>query len=391
MKIKSLLMIGTLFVLAACNKQTQTGPAVQEYAVMTIQPSNVDLESGYPATIKGKQDIEIRPNVSGFITKVCIEEGSFVRKGQPLFLIDPVQYQEAVNSAKAAVKVAEASVATQQLTVNNKKELLNKNIISEYDMQMAENQLASLKATLAQAQAQLITARQNLAYTTVTSPSNGVVGTIPLRVGSLVGPTGTTPLTIVSDISEMFVYFSMTEKQLLDLTREGGSIQKILAKMPSVKLKLVDGTMYSEIGKIETVSGVIDQTTGSVSMRATFPNRKEVLRSGGTGIVQIPYVKDNVIVIPQKSTYEIQDKKFVYIVGKDNKVSNTEITVLSIDDGKSYVVTSGLKAGDRIVYEGAGTLKDGVEIKPITPEQAAAKVKAMSEQAAAAAAQAGKR
>ena len=183
----------------------------------------------------------------------------------------------------------------------------------------------------------------------------------------------------------------MTEKQLLDLTREGGSIQKILAKMPSVKLKLVDGTMYSEIGKIETVSGVIDQTTGSVSMRATFPNRKEVLRSGGTGIVQIPYVKDNVIVIPQKSTYEIQDKKFVYIVGKDNKVSNTEITVLSIDDGKSYVVTSGLKAGDRIVYEGAGTLKDGVEIKPITPEQAAAKVKAMSEQAAAAAAQAGKR
>lgn len=391
MKIKSLLMIGTLFVLAACNKQAQTGPAVQEYAVMTIQPSNVDLESGYPATIKGKQDIEIRPNVSGFITKVCIEEGSFVRKGQPLFLIDPVQYQEAVNSAKAAVKVAEASVATQQLTVNNKKELLNKNIISEYDMQMADNQLASLKATLAQAQAQLITARQNLAYTTVTSPSNGVVGTIPFRVGSLVGPTGTTPLTIVSDISEMFVYFSMTEKQLLDLTREGGSIQKILAKMPSVKLKLVDGTMYSEIGKIETVSGVIDQTTGSVSMRATFPNRKEVLRSGGTGIVQIPYVKDNVIVIPQKSTYEIQDKKFVYIVGKDNKVSNTEITVLSIDDGKSYVVTSGLKTGDRIVYEGAGTLKDGVEIKPITPEQAAAKVKAMAEQAAAAAAQAGKR
>ncbi len=385
MKIKSFSLVTALFFLAACGeKQAQMGNAVQEYAVIAVQPSNVSLKSSYPATIKGKQDVEIRPKVAGFITKLYVDEGAVVRKGQPLFQIDPVQYREAVNAAKASIHVAESNVATLQLTANNKKELLKKNIISQYDMEMAENQLASGKAVLAQTKAQLVDAEQNLSYTTVTSPSDGVIGSIPFRLGSLVSSSIQTPLTVVSDISEMYVYFSMTEKQLLEMTREGGSIKEILAKMPAVSLQLIDGTIYAEQGRIETVSGVIDAATGSVSMRATFPNKKNVLRSGGTGTIMMPYNTENALVIPQKSTYEMQDKRFVYVVGADSKVKNTEVSILKVDDGQGYVVTSGLNPGDKIVYEGAGTLRDGMEIKPITPEQAAAKFKAMSDQAAAA-------
>lgn len=381
MKIRSLLMIGTLFFLAACGqKQGQMGNAVPEYAVVTVTPSNIELKRAYPATIKGKQDIEIRPQVAGFITKVYVDEGAVVRKGQPLFEIDPVQYQEAVNSAKANIEVAESNVATQEITVKNKRELLKKKIISQYDMEVAENQLASAKAQLASAKAQLVDANQKLSYTIVTSPSNGVIGSIPYRLGSLVSSSISVPMTVVSDITEMFVYFSMNEKQLLDLTREGGTMKEVISKMPLVELQLIDGSIYGDQGKIETISGVIDQNTGSVSMRATFPNQRNILRSGGTAIITIPYKYNDAIVVAQKSTYEIQNKRFVYVLGSDSKVSSREISVFGVDDGQNYVVTDGLKPGERIVYEGAGTLREGMEIKPITPQQAAAKVKALTEQ-----------
>lgn len=366
--------------LFGCGQKGQMGMgSVQEYAVITLQPSSSDLKNSYPAVIKGKQDIEIRPKVAGFITKLCVDEGSVVRKGQPLFLIDKIEYEAAVRMAEANVKAAKATVNTQELTVKNKKELHNKSIISDFELQMAENQLDSQRAALAQAEAQLVSAKNNLSYTTVTSPSNGIVGTIPFRVGSLVSSSSATPLTTVSDISEMYIYFAMDEKQLLNMTREGGTIKDLLARMPNVELKLADGSTYEENGKIETLSGIIDQNTGSVNMRATFPNTKNLLRSGGTGTVMIPYKENNSIVIPQKATYEIQDKKFAYVVGSDSKVKNTEIKVFNLDDGRNYIVTSGLNAGDKIVIEGVATLRDGVEIKAITPEEAAAKLKAMTE------------
>lgn len=375
----------SLFMFASCGKKQQggmpTGP--QEHAVTTLQPTSTELKSSYPATIRGKQDVEIRPKVTGFITQLCVDEGATVRKGQPLFLIDKVEFEAAVKAAQASVKVAEANVKTQELTVKNKRELQKKNIISEYDLQMAENLLDSYKATLAQANAQLVNARNNLSYTTVTSPSNGVVGTIPFRVGSLVSGSSTTPLTTVSEISDMYIYFSMDEKQLLNMIREGGSIKDILSKMPAVELQLADGSIYPEKGKIETVSGVIDQATGSVSMRALFPNARNIMRSGGTGVILIPYQVEDAILIPQKATYEIQDKKFVYVVGPDSKVKNTEITISNLDDGKNYLVTSGLKAGDRLVVDGVSSLKDGAEIKAITPQEAQAKLKAMTQGAAA--------
>jgi len=382
--VTPLSIVGVLLVcfsLSSCKKSGNMAgkDMVQEYAVTVLKTSDMELKSSYPATIKGKQDIEIRPQVSGTITKLCVDEGSVVHKGQVLFIIDPVQYQEAVNAAQATVNVAQANVATAKLTAENKRELAKNNIIGSYDLQMAENSLLSSKATLAQAKAQLISAKKNLSFTRVTSPSNGVVGSIPFRVGSLVSSSIATPLTTVSDISDMYAYFSMTERELLSLTNEGNSQKDILNKMSNVELQMIDGNVYGEAGKVETMSGVIDQSTGSVSLRAKFPNKNRILRSGGTGSVLIPYKMNSCIVIPQKATYEIQDKKYVYVVDSKSTIKSTPIEIFSLDDGQNYIVTSGLKAGDKIVTEGAGTLKDGMQIKEITPEQAAAK-KAQAQQ-----------
>ena len=371
----------TALLAFSCGNSQQGGMPALSLAVMTVEPTSQELNSAYPATIKGQQDIEIRARVSGYITKLCVDEGAVVHKGQPLFLIDAVPYQKAVQAAEAAVEVAKANVATTQLTVDSKTELPAQNIISDYDLQTAKNSLASAKAALAQAEAQLASARNDLSYTTITSPSDGVVGTIPFRVGSLVGTTTQEPLTVVSDINKMFVYFSMNEKQLLALTRQkDGSVNSMIGAMPEVQLQLADGTMYPAKGKIETLSGVIDLSTGAVQMRATFPNAQRLLRSGGTGTVLIPSVLDSALLIPQSATYEVQDKKFVYVLGDSSKVKNTEITVFPLDNGKQYVVTSGLKPGEQVVVEGVATLRDGMPIQPITPEQSAAKVQAMTQQ-----------
>ena len=371
----------TALLAFSCGNSQQGGMPALSLAVMTVEPTSQELNSAYPATIKGQQDIEIRARVSGYITKLCVDEGAVVHKGQPLFLIDAVPYQKAVQAAEAAVEGDKANVATTQLTVDSKTELHAQNIISDYDLQTAKNSLASAKAALAQAEAQLARARNDLSYTTITSPSDGVVGTIPFRVGSLVGTTTQEPLTVVSDINKMFVYFSMNEKQLLALTRQkDGSVNSMIGAMPEVQLQLADGTMYPAKGKIETLSGVIDLSTGAVQMRATFPNAQRLLRSGGTGTVLIPSVLDSALLIPQSATYEVQDKKFVYVLGDSSKVKNTEITVFPLDNGKQYVVTSGLKPAEPVVVEGVATLRDGMPIQPITPEQSAAKVQAMTQQ-----------
>lgn len=381
MKIKLGLLVSCLVLLSSCSQGNKSTGKAPEYAVIEATTTTANLTNSYPATIKGKQDVEIRPMVSGFITKLHVDEGSVVHKGEVLFSIDPVQYQAAVHSAKAAVETAKAAVNTQELTVNNKRELNKKNIISNYDLQMAQNQLAQTKAQLAQAKAQLLNAENNLSYTRITSPTDGVVGTIPYRIGSLVSPSMATPLTTVADISEMYAYFAMTERQLLSLIRKGGSIKQILAGMPDVQLQLIDGTMYADSGRVETISQVIDQSTGAVNMRALFPNKQNILRSGGTGNVVFPNPMQNVIMIPQSATTEIQDKKFVFIVQPDNTLKNAEVQIFSLNDGKYYYVTEGLKAGDKIVIEGVQNLKDGQHITPITPaEKEAEYQKALKDQ-----------
>lgn len=369
MKSRIVLFAFCVALLSSCDNKGKGTEKVPEYAVQELQKTTAHLSTAYPATIKGKQDVEIRPQVSGFITKLCVDEGATVRKGQVLFIIDPTPYEAAVRTAKAAVATAEAAVRTQQMTVDNKRALNEKNIISDYDLSMAENTLAQSQAQLAQAKAQLTTAQQNLSFTQVKSPSDGVINDIPYRLGALVSPSISTPMTTVSEIDEVYVYFSMTEKELLAMTKTGSTIKEEISKIPAIKLLLIDGTEYSIEGKVDAVTGVIDQSTGSVSMRALFPNKEHILRSGGTANVQIPYTMENVITIPQSATVEIQDKKFVYVLQPDNTVKYTEIKIFHLDNGKEYLVTSGLNPGDKIVIEGVQSLKDGRTIQPITPAQ----------------------
>lgn len=369
MKSRLILVAAScIALLSSCggggNAQMGGGNA-PKITVMTVNTTTSHLTNSYPATIRGKQDVDIRPMVSGFITRLHVDEGSVVKRGQVLFTIDQTQYQAAVNQAKAAVESAKATVATQQLTVDNRRRLNEKNITSDYDLQMQENQLASAKAALAQAEAGLTNAMKNLQYTTVTSPTDGIVGQIPYRLGSLVSPSSAQPLTTVSDLSNMYAYFSMTERELLQMTESNGA-EDILKSFPDVRLQLIDGSIYSETGHVETISGDIDMTTGSVNLRALFPNPKKVLRRGSTVNVVFPNNLENIILVPQSATFEVQDKRFVYVLQPDNTVKTTEITCHPVTDGKNFVVLDGLKAGDKIAIEGVQSLRDGAAIQPIT-------------------------
>lgn len=374
MKKIAYFMLGLTLLACSGNKQ-QMGTQDTHFAVETITPSEANLSVSYPATIKGVQDVEIRAKVAGHITKQLVDEGDFVKAGQVLFVIDPTQYQAAVEQAQAAVNVVKASISTQQLTVQNKKMLREKDIISQYDLEVAQNQLAQLKAQLSQAQAALSNAKVQLSYCTIRATSAGVIGSIPYRVGSLVSSASPNPLTVVSNLSKMYVYFSMTEKQLLEMTRTYGGTNAAIKKMPAVTLLLADGSTYEQTGRVSTMSGVIESTTGSVQMRATFENPNLILRSGATGVVRFPVHRDHAILVPQKATYDIQDKKFVYLVDKDNKVHSTEIEVLAQNDAANYVVTKGLRVGERIVVEGVNKLKNDMEITPVTSAQSDAQLK----------------
>lgn len=369
-----LVCTGALAVLTACgggDKQAQQAAMMAQQApaieVMTLSTGNSENQTVYPATLRGKTDIDIRPQVTGFITKVHVDEGQHVSKGQVLFTLDQVQFRAAVDQAQAAVNAAQTQVNNAKLTAETNHRLFEKNIISQYDVQTADNALRTAQASLAQAQAALVNAKKNLAYTVVTAPSSGVVGSIPNREGSLASPSSAQPLTTVSDNSSVYAYFSLTEKDILDMTDNGNrSLQKAIAAMPSVKLQLADGNLYGPEGKVATASGVIDQTTGAVSVRALFPNPSGMLQSGASGNVIIPRNQQDVIVIPQKATYELQDRKFVYVLADSNKVVSTPVEVVANVDGTTYVVTSGLTPGQKIAVEGVGTkLQDGMKIQPV--------------------------
>lgn len=353
--------IGCLLLATSCSNTPHTAETGR-YNTMTMTAESRTLNQNYTAVITGRQCVEIRPQVSGTITEVCIEEGAKVTKGQTLFIIDQVPYKAALQTAVANVKSAEAAVATARMTASSKEELFNEHVVSAFDLQTARNQLLEAEAALEQAQAAEISARNDLSYTEVKSPVNGVASMIPYRVGALVDASITTPLATVSDDGEMYVYFSMTENQVLSLIRENGTLEEAMKQMPEVELRLSDGLMYAHKGKIDAMSGTIDTGTGSVSLRATFPNPERMLRNGGSGMVVFPYQMDNVLVVPQEATYEIQDKIFVYRV-TDGKATSTPVTVFPVDNGKEYIIEQGLKAGDVIVAEGAGLLQEGTLIE----------------------------
>lgn len=354
-------------VVTSCGgdkQQQQAGAAPQQVETMTIALNSTEINATYPATIKGKTDVEIRPQVSGFITRVLVDEGQHVRKGQALFEIDKVQYESAVRSAEALVASAKAQVSTARLTADNKRKLFEKNIISDYEYQTATLSLQSAEASLNQAKAQLVNARKNLSYATVVAPCDGVVGLIPNREGSLASPSSAQALTTVSDNSKVYAYFSFNEKDVLEMTQNGTrTMQVAINEMPEVKLRLSDGTIYPFTGKVSTVSGVLNATTGTATVRALFDNKNGMLRSGSTGNVLIPQQASNVILIPQQATYEVQDMKYVYVVNDSSIAHARIIKVDPIDNGKQYVVREGLKVGEVIVTEGVGVaVREGTAI-----------------------------
>ncbi len=345
-----------------------------EYPVVTAGTSSADMQTTYPASVKGVQDVEIRPKVSGFLVQVNVKEGQTVSAGQTLFVIDNETYQAQVRQAQAAVNTAQQQVNTAKLTYDNAQQLHANKVIGDYELQTSQNNYEIAKAQMAQAQASLATAKEALNFCYVKSPATGVVGTLPYKKGALV--SGSNSLTTVSNISSMEAYFSVTEKEAMLISQRG------LASIPAVKLQLADGTIYAHEGKVTKMSGVIDAATGSVQMIASFVNPEKQLKSGATGNIIIPRQNTTAIVIPQGCVSEVQNKKFVYTLGKDNKVKYTEITVDPQNDGNNYIVTGGLKAGDKYVTNGITKLSDGMEIVPITPERYQQKIdeqaKAMS-------------
>lgn len=386
-------------------------PTNNEYPVITIGAANAQMKTTYPATIKGIQDVEVRPKVSGFITKLYVHEGEAVKAGQVLFVVDNAIYQSAVRQAEAAVASAQSGVnraqasvvqaaaalnsalaqaATAQLTYNNSKQLYANKVIGDYEMQAAKNGYETAQAAVnqarsgiqaansgvkqaqagvKQAQAGLASAKENLSFCYVKSPASGYVGSLPYKEGALVSPSSPMPITTISNISTMEVYFSMTESDILTLSRNNRTLGNALNTFPSVSLLLADGSVYNHVGKIVKTSGMIDAATGTVSVIARFPNPESLLKSGGSGQVVIAKNNNNALVIPQDATVQVQDKIFVYKVDANNKVHYTEIKVNAQNDGINYIVTSGLKLGEKIVSKGLASLQDGMEIKALTPAQ----------------------
>ena len=360
---KFLMVVAMAVILVSCGGKGGGMPNFgdNEFPVQSAQTKDASMQTTYPATIKGVQDVEIRPKASGFITRVCVKEGQAVGVGQLLFVIDNETYQAAVRQAQASVNTATAQCNTAKLTYENNQKLFEQNVIGQYELESAKNAYASAQAQLSLAKATLASAKEQLSFCFVKSPAAGVIASLPYKVGAMVSASSVPALTTVSNI--------MTEKDMLELSKTAGGTQAAINAIPPVKLQLADGTVYGHEGKVTKASGVIDASTGSVQLIAHFPNPERLLKSGGSGSIVISKNDNSAIIIPQSCVSEVQDKKFVYVLGKDNKVKYTEITVDPQTDGLNFIVRSGLKPGDKYVTNGITKLSDGMEIVPITPEQ----------------------
>lgn len=360
MKQMTIFALVCLTLLCSCGSPRQED-ANTTYKTLTVAQSDRTLKSDYTATLRGRQNVEIRPQVSGMITDIRINEGDAVRKGQTLFIIDQVPYKAALETAVANVRSAEAKLGTAKLTADSKAELYKEQVVSEFDLQTSRNVLAEAEAALALAKAQEVNARNNLSYTEVKSPVDGVASMIPYRVGALVSSSIAEPLVTVSDDSEIYAYFSMAENKILDLIQQYGSAGQVMKDMAEVELTLSNGKTYQHKGRIDAMSGTVDEGTGAISLRAVFSNPEQLLRNGGSGKVVIPAVKKDCIVVPQAATYELQNRVFVYKV-VDGKAKSAPVEVFKLNNGTEYIVESGLVPGDVIVAEGAGLVREGTVI-----------------------------
>lgn len=357
-----------LIILSSCgNKKDKdkTAGAPNSYPVITLSPKTANIYSDYPATIQGMQNIEIRPKIDGYVADIYVDEGASVKKGQLLFRINAPQYEQDVKTTEANIKIAQADVNAAKMNVDKVRPLVEGDIVSPYQLESAKYTLESKQGTLAQANAALNNAKTNLSYTQIYSPVDGVIGILPYKIGSLVSSTTANPLTTVSNIENIYAYFSINERQGLDffMSAKGVTMQQKLTTLPPVTLVLANGDLLPKTGKVETASGLINAETGSINMRATFPNHDGLVRSGSSAVVRIPRTIDGALLIPQKATYQIQGKLFVYVVDTSNKVKSAEITT-NASSGDAYVVTKGVKAGDKIVADGISNLREGLQIKP---------------------------
>lgn len=355
-------MLLPMVMLSCASRQQKEGDEPKHYDLLTITASDHELTTEYAASLKGQQDIRIIPRIEGYLQGIYVKEGEQVKEGQLLFRVDAATYRAAVEAANANVQQMRAALEKAQLEYEGKQKLRAKNVISDYELASSKSDLAVAKANLAAAQAALTSARNDLSYTELRSPSDGVVGRIRYRKGDFVTPTMQDGLTIVADNRHIRAYFSMSETVLMNYLSEYKTMEAAVNQMPEVKLLLPNGQFYSQTGRVESISGIVDEATGAVSVCALFDNSNGILLSGGTGKIVMPSVRKNAIIIPQKATYEIQDKVYVYKV-VDGKTVSTIVQVESQNNGKEYVVVSGLREGDVIVAKGAGFVEEGERVR----------------------------
>lgn len=361
-------IIATGLLIYSCAKSNGApAPAQQEVAVpvLAINSGNAVTYSEYPVTVEGRTNVEIRPQVDGYLDKVFVDEGAYVSAGQPLFKINDHRYAEALNNAQGALNAAEAALINAKLEVEKMAPLVEGKVVAEYQLKSARASLKIAEANKKQAQAAVASARINLGYTLVKAPVAGYITRLPKKQGSLVSAADPMPLTELSDIAEVHAYFSLSESDFITFREKnaGKTLSDKISNLPPVTLVLPNGTAYEQTGRIDMVNGQFDKTTGAITLRASFPNAQGLLRSGNTGRVKLGITHGNTVTIPQAATLEVQDKIFVYTVDKANKVAKVPVTIFG-KSGTHYLVKDGLKAGDRIVYKGFEGLQDGTVVKP---------------------------
>lgn len=358
---KIFLILVSMMMISCASYQQNEDDEPKQYELLTIKASDHELTTEYAASLKGQQDIRIIPRIEGYLQGIFVKEGERVKEGQLLFQVDAVTYQAAVETANANVQQMTAVVEKVQLEYNGKEQLRGKNLISDYELALSKSDLDMAKANLAAAQAALTSARNDLSYTELRSPSDGVVGRIRYRRGDFVSPSIQDGLTIVADNSVIRAYFSISETQLMGYLSAYKTMEAAVNHLPEIRLLLPNGKYYDKNGRVETISGIVDEMTGAVPVCVLFDNSEGLLLSGGTAKVVIPFVMKNAIVIPQEATYEIQDKVYVYKI-VDGKTVSTIIKVAAQNNGKEYVVVSGLEEGDVIVAKGAGFVQEGIKV-----------------------------
>jgi membrane fusion protein, multidrug efflux system len=363
------IAIITVLLLSSCGddkKNTHAAATPQTLSELTLGPRSATLYNDFPATIEGIEIVQLRPMVDGYLQKIYAPEGANVTKGQLLFKIENPMYDQAVITAKAGVQSAQANVDAAKMGVEKVRPLVDKDIVSKYELDGAQYTLQAQQAALDQANATLRNAETNVGYTTLRSPITGVMGSIPYKIGDLISSTTSSPLTSLARIDQVYAYFALSEKQLLNLSSRvpGATLQDKLDHLPQVLLVLADGTAYPQKGKLETASGFISTGTGTVSLKAQFANPTGLIRSGASTVVRIPRTIDTALLVPQSATYELQDKRFVYLLIADNKVISMPITSTATNDGKYLVVSAGLKRGDKILLNGFN-LKDSTTVNPV--------------------------